>query len=426
MKIVIFGLTISSSWGNGHATLWRGLVRALTARGHRVVFFERDVTYYALNRDLHALPGDGLVLYPDWEAVQGRAVRELADADVAVVTSYCPDASAAEVFVLDAPRAVRVFYDLDTPVTLAALGGGNRPAYVGPRGFADYDLVLSYTGGRALDDLHSRLGARRVVPLYGHVDPEVHRPVPAEARFTNAYSYIGTFAADRQAALETLFIAPARLRPELKMVIAGAQYPTEFPWTDNIFFVRHLAPPDHPAFFSSSRLTLNVTRAAMAAMGYCPSGRLFEAAACGTALVTDDWEGLAGFFTPGVEMLVASTTDDALAALDLSDAEIDRLARAGRERVLAEHTSAHRVVDFEKAIAAARAPASSDQSQEGSRKGERSPASLRPATRGEGAQGADEELKGLGPLSSLRPPSPRKGGDEDMLVAFRSPVGEQH
>lgn len=356
MKIVIFGLAISSSWGNGHATLWRGLVRALTARGHRVVFFERDVPYYAANRDLHDLPGDGLVLYPDWDTVRGSAVRELADADVAMVTSYCPDAVAAEAAVLDAPRAMRVFYDLDTPVTLAALEGDQRPAYVGARGFADYDLVLSYTGGRALDDLQSRLGARRVAPLYGHVDPDIHRPVPVEARFANAYSYIGTYAADRQAALARLFIAPARLRPEAKMVIAGAQYPAAFPWTDNIFFVRHLAPPDHPAFFSSSRLTLNVTRAAMAAMGYCPSGRLFEAAACGTALVTDGWEGLDQFFVPGSEILTAETTDDTLAALDLSDAEVARIARAGRERVLSEHTSAHRAAEFEAAVAAARVP----------------------------------------------------------------------
>ena len=350
MKIVVFGLAISSSWGNGHATLWRGLVSALTARGHRVVFFERDVPYYAMNRDLHALPDDGLVLYPDWALVRDKAILELADADVAIVTSYCPDANTAEAAVLDAPRAVRVFYDLDTPVTLAALGADTRPPYVGPRGFADYDLVLSYTGGRALDDLQSRLGARRVAPLYGHVDPTVHRPVSAEARFASAYSYIGTYAADRQAAVDTLFIAPARQRPNCKMVIAGTQYPAAFPWTDNIFFVRHLAPPDHPAFFCSSRITLNVTRAAMAAMGYCPSGRLFEAAACGTALLSDRWEGLDRFFTPGTEILTAETTDDALAALDLSDAEVTRIAQAGRERVLAEHTSARRALDFEAAV----------------------------------------------------------------------------
>lgn len=358
MKIVVFGLAISSSWGNGHATLWRGLVHALTRRGHHVVFFERDVPYYAAHRDLHAIPGGALVLFEEWPAVRGRAVRELADADVAIVSSYCPDAREAEAAVLDAPRATRVFYDLDTPVTLAALGADNRPAYVGPRGFADYDLVLSYTGGRALEELKNRLQARRVAPLYGHADPAVHRPVPPVARFAAAMSYLGTYAADRQASLETLLVEPARRRPEVRFHIGGAQYPQDFPWTANIFFARHLPPSDHPAFFCSSRLTLNVTRAAMAESGYCPSGRLFEAAACGVAILSDTWEGLDRFFVPTEELLVAATTDDALAALDLSDAEIARIADAGRERVLAQHTSAHRALEFEQAIQAAKSPQS--------------------------------------------------------------------
>ncbi len=354
MKVVVFGLTVSSSWGNGHATLWRGLLKALIRRGHDVVFFERDTDYYRQNRDLHALEGGDLVLYPDWDSVASRAVRAVAEADVALVTSYCPDAAAAERAVLDAPRATRVFYDLDTPVTLAALDAG-RPAYVGPDGFAGYDLVLSYTGGPALDALRTRLGARRVAPLYGHVDPAVHRPVPQAARFAADLSYLGTYAADRQAALEELFVEPARARPGSRFLIGGAQYPADFPWTENIFFVRHLPPPDHPAFFCSGRLTLNVTRRAMAAMGWCPSGRLFEAAACGAAILTDAWEGLDAFFTPGAELIVASTTAEALAAVDLSDAELRHIGEAGRARVLAEHTSDHRARDFEEAVAAARA-----------------------------------------------------------------------
>lgn len=356
MKIVVFGLTVSSSWGNGHATLWRGLLKALIRRGHAVVFFERDTDYYRDNRDLHAIPGGDLVLYPDWAAVAARAAREVAEADVALVTSYCPDAPDAERAVLDAPRALRVFYDLDTPVTLAALDGAEerRPAYVGPDGFAGYDLVLSYTGGPALDALRTRLGARRVAPLYGHVDPELHRPVPREPRFATDLSYLGTYAADRQAALDALFIQPARMRPGAKFLIGGAQYPADFPWTDNIFFVRHLPPPDHPAFFSSGRLTLNVTRQAMAAMGWCPSGRLFEAAACGAPILTDAWAGLDTFFAPGSELIVARGTGDALAAVDLTDAELARIGAAGRARVLGEHTSDHRAHDFEAAVAAAR------------------------------------------------------------------------
>ncbi|WP_342640537.1 CgeB family protein [Rhodoligotrophos ferricapiens] len=346
MNIVIFGLTVSSSWGNGHATLWRGLCRALHRQGHRVTFFERDVPYYANNRDLWELPGGELILYQDWAEVTGRAKHALAMADAAIVTSYCPDALAAGGLLLDAPRPLHVFYDLDTPVTLAHLSQGEAVAYIGPRGLADYDLVLSYTGGRALDELRSRLGARRVAPLYGHVDPEIHCPAQPVEAYRADLSYIGTYAADRQKTLESLLIEPARKRPQNRFLIAGAQYPTDFPWTENIFFVRHLPPSEHPAFFASSRLTLNVTRHAMADMGWCPSGRLFEAAACGTALISDTWEGLDHFFSPGSEILVAAGADDANAALELSDAELARIAGKARERTLAEHTSDQRAREF--------------------------------------------------------------------------------
>ncbi len=357
MKIVVFGLTVSSSWGNGHATLWRGLCRALAAQGHRVVFYERDVPYYAENRDLAELPRGELVLYAEWGDVAARARRDVSDADAAIVTSYCPDALAATPLVLAAGRALRVFYDLDTPVTLARLSRGESVGYVGPDGLSGFDLVLSYTGGGALDALRDRLGARRVAPLYGHVDPEVHRPVPPVEAFRADLSYLGTYAADRQRALVELFIEPARRRPERRFLIGGAQYPQDFPWTRNIFFVRHLPPPDHPAFFGSSRLTLNITREAMAAMGWCPSGRLFEAAACGAPVLTDQWEGLDAFFAPGAEVLVARTLDDTVAALDLADAELARIARAARERVLAEHTSAQRVETMLALFADARSPA---------------------------------------------------------------------
>ena len=249
-----------------------------------------------------------------------------------------------------------VFYDLDTPVTLANLSAEARPDYVGARGFADYDLVLSYTGGQALAALVDRLGARRVAPLYGHVDPEVHRPVPPETRFASTLSYLGTYAADRQPAVAAFLVEPARRRPDLAFLIGGAQYPQDFPWTSNIFFARHVAPADHPGFFCSGRMTLNVTRRAMADMGHCPSGRLFEAAACGTAVLTDEWEGLDAFFVPGREILILRSTSDVLAALERSDDEIARIARAGRERVLADHTSAHRARDFEAALEAARRP----------------------------------------------------------------------
>jgi spore maturation protein CgeB len=303
-----------------------------------------------MNRDVSEIPGGELVLYTSWHEVRGRAARDLGDADVAMVTSYCPDGIEASELVLAARQPMRVFYDLDTPVTLSRLSRGETTTYIGPRGLADFDLVLSYTGGMALGRLRADLGARRVMPLYGHVDPAVHKPVEPVDRFVSDFSYLGTYAGDRQAALEMLFIEPARRRPERRFLIGGAQYPQDFPWTDNIFFVRHLPPSEHPAFFASSRLTLNVTRQAMAEMGWCPSGRLFEAAACGRAILSDCWEGLDAFFEPGRDILIGRTSEDAVAALDLGDAELDRIAANARERVLAEHTSARRARDFEAAI----------------------------------------------------------------------------
>lgn len=350
MKLVIFGLTVTSSWGNGHATLWRGLCHALGERGHRVVFFEPDRIYYAMHRDLVALPGGGVLhIYTDWAQARETARRELADADAAIVTSYCSDAIAATGLMAECGVPLRVFYDLDTPVTLDALRTGPVD-YIGPRGLADYDLVLSYTGGEALCELQARLGARHVAPLHGSVDPAQHRPAAPQEKFRCDLSYLGTYAADRQNTLETLFIEPARSRPHQRFLIGGAQYPPSFPWAPNIFFVQHLEPAQHPAFFSSSRLTLNVTRRAMKRMGYCPSGRLFEAAACGAPLVSDAWEGLEQFFTPDREIVVAHGCEDVTRALDASDAELARIAAAARERVLAEHTAAHRAVELEQLL----------------------------------------------------------------------------
>ena len=341
MKIVVWGLTVSSSWGNGHATLWRGLIRALHAAGHRVTFVERDVAWYRDHRDLHDLPGGRLLLYTDWADVLA-AKRDLLDADALLVTSYCPDAVAATRLIEAEGQGVRVFYDLDTPVTLARLAAGEAVEYLPPEGLGGFDLVLSYTGGPALDALRDRLGARVAAPLYGHVDPDAHRPVPPVALFRGDLSYLGTYAADRQATVARLFCAPAAAAPAQRFVLGGPGYGADFPWTANIRFMDHVGPVDHPAFFCSSRLTLNVTRRDMAAMGWCPSGRLFEAAACGVPIVSDSWDGLDRFFAPDQEILLASEPADVLAALARSDAELRRIADTARARVLAEHSSAAR------------------------------------------------------------------------------------
>jgi len=351
MKLVIFGLTISSSWGNGHATLWRGLCRGLASRGHTVTFFERDVPYYAHARDAERPDGCDLHLYTEWDDIARSAAFALAEADVGLVTSYCPDGPAACDLVLKSRVASKMFYDLDTPVTLSRLRDGEQVAYLPTYGLGDFDIVLSYTGGRALDELQSRLGARAVAPLYGSVDPDVHRPAAAHPRFTCDMSYLGTYSADRQDALDRLFLQSADRRPASKFVLAGSQYPEGFAWKPNVHYVWHLTPAEHPSFYCSSALTLNVTRGPMAKMGYCPSGRLFEAAACGAAIVSDAWEGLEQFFDPGEEILVASSTDDTLNAFELDADERRAIGQRARERTLDCHTATERARDLERIVA---------------------------------------------------------------------------
>ena len=356
MRVVIFGLTVSSSWGNGHATLWRSLISAMLRRGYHVTFYEKDVSYYADTRDLWALPAGGsLRLHRDFEEIRQEASQLLRSADLALVTSYCPDGPAASALVLEsAAQGVRAFYDMDTPVTLDSLRTGAEVGYLPPEGLGGFDLVLSYTGGRALEELQTRLGARAVAPLYGSVNPQVHHPVEPVEAFRAELSYLGTYAEDRQATLARLFIEPAQRTQgddsAKRFLIGGAQYPESFPWTQNIFFTGHLEPAQHPAFFCSGRATLNVTRRAMAEYGFCPSGRLFEAAACGVPLLTDGWEGLDQFFTPGEEVLRVDTADQVLETLSLSDTELRRVAEAARARALQEHTADCRVRDLERTL----------------------------------------------------------------------------
>jgi spore maturation protein CgeB len=347
MRFVFFGLTISSSWGNGHATLLRGLFKALVRRGHSVVFFERDVPYYASHRDLTGMPGVELILYSNWMDMAKQARVEVDAADVAMVTSYCPDGLAASELVCSSNVVLRMFYDLDTPVTLDCLRSGTMPGYVSDRGFRDFDMVLSYTGGAALDELQSVLGARTAVPLYGSVDAEVHRPACTIKLIRSDLSYLGTYAEDRQPVLEELFLKPARNSPFRRFLIGGSKYPQDFPWTENTFYVQHVQPSSHSQFYCSSRITLNVTRRAMAQMGFCPSGRLFEAAACGVPILSDYWEGLECFFEPGAEILPARNSEDTLHAMELTDAELNRISRAARERTLEQHSANRRAEELE-------------------------------------------------------------------------------
>jgi len=340
MNIAVFGLTVSSEWGNDHAKHWRGLGRALAKLGVRLTFFEKHHASFADARDGVTFPGIDVVLYDEWHAVERTARAAVANADAAIVTSLCPDGPEAADLVRARSRFA-IFYDLDTPVTLGSLDD-DRAGYLPRDGMIGFDLVLSSTGGPALEALARRLGADPVWPLYAGVDADAFAAEPSARRPEVALSYLGTYAPDRQWLLASLFLEAARRLPQRSFLIGGAQYPHDYPWTPNTIFVRHVDPRRHRQFYAAAPLTLNVTRASMARMGYCPSSRLFEAAACETAVLSDIWDGIETFFSPPDEILLAQSADDVIGAIGLGDAELGRIGRRARERVLHEHSTAHR------------------------------------------------------------------------------------
>lgn len=351
MKIIIFGLSITSSWGNGHATTYRALCHALHRRGHRIVFFERDQEWYRNNRDLVDPPYCDVRIFRDWQEALPVVRAELHGADVAVVGSYFQDGIMALDEVLESRVAVKTFYDIDTPVTVGHLRESGATEYLLARRIPEVDVYFSFTGGPILSELKTGFGATLAVPLYCSVDPEKHRRLAARRNFTWDLSYMGTYAPDRQAKLEALLCEPARRLPGKKFIVAGPQYPESLTWPGNVERVMHLSPRYHAGFYGSSRLTLNVTRREMVMAGYSPSVRLFEAAACGATIVSDPWPGLETFFTSGKEILLPGGGGDVLRYFsEYESDELRRIGRAARERVLAAHTSQVRAVEFERAV----------------------------------------------------------------------------
>ncbi len=349
MRIVVFGLSLSSSWGNGHATTYRALLRALAERGHDILFLERETPWYASQRDLIDPPYCRLVFYPANSALD-RFAAEVAQADAVIVGSFVPDGVRVGEWVLRHARGARVFYDIDTPVTLSKLARGDYE-YIAPALIPRYDLYLSFTSGPTLRRIETELGAPAARALYCSVDAEAYRP-QARPR-TYALGYLGTYSPDRQPTLDNLLIAPARQRPDLDFIVAGAQFPADIDWPANVVRIDHVPPSDHPRFYASLRLALNVTRADMMRIGFSPSVRLFEAAACGTPVISDHWPGIDTALRPGTEILIAQTSADVLAALERSDAELRSVAEAARARVLAQHTARHRARELEEHLLAA-------------------------------------------------------------------------
>ncbi|ABF42262.1 conserved hypothetical protein [Candidatus Koribacter versatilis Ellin345] len=362
MKIVIFGLSITSSWGNGHATTFRALCQALRERGHRIVFFEKNVEWYASNRDLPEPQFCTVRLYEDWDAILPTVRAELRSADVAMLGSYFPDGIAAAEEIFDSPVRAKTYYDIDTPITVAALRERDATDYLQKAQVPGFDIYFSFTGGPMLRELESRFGAQRAYPLYCSFDPDEYRRFGVNQRFACDLSYMGTYAPDRQPKIEELLCKPATMLLRRKFIVAGPQYPKTITWPANVKRIFHLNPRWHARFYSSSRFTLNVTRRDMVQAGYSPSVRLFEAAACGAAIISDNWPGLDSFFTPGREILLPADHRDVLHFItDLSEEEIERIGLAAQERVLAEHTSQRRAQQFEdqimKVLAVHRSPA---------------------------------------------------------------------
>ena len=345
MRITIIGLTLTSSWGNGHATTYRALVRELVRRGHEVLFLEHDKPWYASNRDLPDPPFGRTVLYESVPALKDRHAADVREADAVIVGSYVPEGVEVGRWAVETAQGPVAFYDIDTPVTLAKLARGDFE-YLSPDLIPLYDAYLSFTGGPTLERLERDLGSPKALPLYCSVDRELYFPEPTEALYD--LSYLGTYSDDRQPTLDRLLIEPARQWEEGRFCVAGPQYPAQIEWPPNVMRVDHLAPAQHRGFYNASRWALNVTRADMRQAGWSPSVRLFEAAACGVPILSDDWPGLGDFFAIGTEIVVAQTPEEALAVLrDLSAEQARAIGEAARQKVLASHTAARRAEELE-------------------------------------------------------------------------------
>jgi spore maturation protein CgeB len=344
-EIIFIGLSITSSWGNGHATTYRSLIRGLHRRGHRVLFLEHDQPWYASNRDAPILPYCQSRLYADNDELFARYTPRIRAAAAVIVGSYVHRGREVCDWVLERGGGVKAFYDIDTPVTLSRLQTDSCD-YLRASQVPQFDLMLSFTGGPTLQRLEDEFGARCAKPLYCSVDVEQHRPTALKKDLE--LGYLGTYSADRQPGLEELLNEPARRLPKQRFAVVGAQYPKDLMWPKNVQRVDHMAPDQHAMFYSRQRFTLNLTRADMRKAGYSPSVRLFEAAACGTPIISDDWVGLSEVLEPGKEILIARSADDVTNYLqNVGDPETRSIAEAARERVFAEHSSAHRAAELE-------------------------------------------------------------------------------
>jgi len=345
LNIVILGLSITSSWGNGHATTFRGLVRELAKKGHRISFLERDVPWYASNRDLPHPEFCRTILYGSLDELKTKYQSLIEEADLVIVGSYVPEGVAVGNFVTETANGVTAFYDIDTPVTLAKLER-NDYEYLHPAQIAQYNLYLSFTGGPTLQRLKQQYGSPMARPFYCSFDPALYYPEPQTIQWD--LGYLGTYSDDRQPPLQALMLEAADHLNNGRFVVAGPQYPASIAWPQNVERIEHLPPSSHRRFYNSQRFTMNITRADMIKAGYSPSVRLFEAAACGTPIISDYWDGIDSVFEIGTEILIARSAADTLRYLnEIPEEERKMIGERARRKVLLQHTAEHRATELE-------------------------------------------------------------------------------
>ncbi len=350
MNIAFFGSSLVSAYWNGAATYYRGIIRALSERGHFVTFYEPDAYERQQHRDMADPDWAKVVVYSADGGEEGvwAALENARGADLVVKASgvgVFDGLLEAAVLELKRPQTLVAFWDVDAPATLSRVQNDPldpfRPLI--PR----YDLVLTYGGGEPVRDAYFALGARDCVPIYNALDPRTHYPVPPEPRFAATLGFLGNRLPDREARVDEFFLQAAKLTPDAAFLLGGSG------WGDkalppNVRYAGHVYTQDHNAFNCTPRLVLNVSRESMARYGFSPATRVFEAAGAGACLITDYWEGIDQFFAPGREILVARDGEDvARFVRDLTAAQAREIGAAALRRVLAEHTYTHRVAQLE-------------------------------------------------------------------------------
>lgn len=345
-----------SAYWNGAATYYRGIIRALSARGHRVTFYEPDAYERQAHRDIPDPDWATVVVYPNDENAARRCLDDARGADLVVKASgvgVFDELLEEGVLDLQGPRTLVAFWDVDAPATLDRVqrNAGDPFLPLIPR----YDLVLTYGGGDPVVRAYEALGAKRCVPVYNALDPDTHHPVPPEPRFSADLGFLGNRLPDREARVEEFFLRAAEMAPDRRFLLGGSGWDDK-PKPANVSYVGHVYTADHNAFNTSPLAVLNVSRESMARYGFSPATRVFEAAGAGACLITDAWEGIEMFLEPGEEVLVAR--DGAEVADHLAGLTPERargIGQAALRRVLAHHTYAHRAAFLEELLDGARA-----------------------------------------------------------------------